>query len=135
MLGDETYRQWTDVFNPGSYYEGSWDKGSEIRFIGSDDTGASGGMLGTIVENRPNEFVSIEYSGMIIEGVPDTTSDAAKTVVGTHENYSFSEEDGVTTVTVEMDSDDEYAAMFEESWPVALDKLKELSETFTNAHA
>jgi hypothetical protein len=135
MLGDETYRQWADVFSPGSYYEGSWDKGTEIRFIGSDDTGASGGMLGTVVENRPDEFVSVEYSGMVIEGVPDTTSDAAKQMAGTRESYSFSETDGVTTVIVEMDSDDDYVEMLEEAWPVALGKLRELSESFTNAHA
>ena len=31
MLADETYRQWTSVFQEGSYYEGRWEKGSEIR--------------------------------------------------------------------------------------------------------
>jgi hypothetical protein len=40
MLEDETYRQWTAVFNPGSHYIGSWEKGAKILFIGTDDSGA-----------------------------------------------------------------------------------------------
>jgi hypothetical protein len=32
-------------------------------------------------------------------------------------------------VEVELDSEDEFTAMFNESWPVALAKLKEITET------
>jgi hypothetical protein len=46
MLSDSTYREWTSAFHPGSYYEGGWEKGSEIRFIGTDEKGALGGMNG-----------------------------------------------------------------------------------------
>jgi len=40
MLEDETYRQWTAVFNPGSHYIDSWETGAKILFIGTDDSGA-----------------------------------------------------------------------------------------------
>ena len=33
MLDDKTYRERTAEFNPGSYYEGDWKQGSEIRFL------------------------------------------------------------------------------------------------------
>lgn len=33
MLDDPTYRQWTRVFMPGSYFEGAWEEGSKIRFV------------------------------------------------------------------------------------------------------
>ena len=42
MLGlenRETYQQWTSVFNPTSTYEGTWDKGSKIFFVGTDENG------------------------------------------------------------------------------------------------
>ena len=58
----------------------------------------------------------------------DRTSDAAKEFIGAHENYSFTEDGGVTRVEVELDSVDEWAAMLNDTWPVALAKLKDLAE-------
>ena len=128
MLGDATYRLWADVFGPGSYFEGSWRPGSEIRFLGDNvEDEPIGGMVGVIAEHRPYEFVSIEYTGLILNGDVDTESEYAQRFRGTHENYTFSEADGVTTLTVDLDVDDEEAAMFVEMWPKALDKLSELA--------
>jgi len=128
MLDDATYRQWADVFYPGSHFLGSWLPGSEIRFLGGGDDGNEGGMVGVIAEHRPHEFVSIEYRGQIVDGIEDTTSADAQRVIGTHENYTFTQADGVTTLTVDIDMDEEYLAMMGEAWPLALAKLKELAE-------
>ena len=128
MLSDSTYRKWTSAFNQGSYFQGDWAKGSEIRFLGPDDGGSLGGMIAVVEENRPGEFISLRYVGQIVNGADDTTSDEAKEFIGTHENYSFSEDAGVTTVDVVLDSEDDFAAMFDEAWPVALAKLKEITE-------
>ena len=128
MLDDATYRQWAGVFYPGSYFLGSWLPGSEILFLGDGEDGEAGGMLGVIAEHRPHEFVSIEYRGQIVGGIEDTTSADAQRWIGSHENYTFSQADGVTTVTVDVDVDDEYTAMMGDAWPRALAKLKELTE-------
>jgi uncharacterized protein YndB with AHSA1/START domain len=132
MLGDATYREWTSVFHEGSYYEGDWNQGSEIRFLGPDETGSLGGMLATVEESRPNEFVSLRYLGQIVDGVNDTSSDEAKSIAGTHENYTFRQSDGKTVLDVEIDvdadSDDEFVQMFNDLWPKALDKLKAICE-------
>lgn len=40
----KTYQLWTKEFNPTSTYEGNWQKGSEIFFIGTDQNGKRGGM-------------------------------------------------------------------------------------------
>jgi hypothetical protein len=37
------YEQWTALFNPTSTYEGNWNKGSKIRFVGTDEKGEKGG--------------------------------------------------------------------------------------------
>jgi uncharacterized protein YndB with AHSA1/START domain len=129
MLDDASYREWTSVFNSGSYYEGGWDKGSEIRFLGPDDDGKLGGMIATVEEYRPHEFISLRYTGQIIDGADDTRSDAAKSFIGAHENYAFREADGVTTVDVELDSEDEFVAEFNAAWPLALARLKEITES------
>lgn len=128
MLGDATYREWTSAFQEDSYYEGSWDLGTEIRFLGPSEDGSLGGMIATVVEKRPDEFVSLEYVGQVVEGVDDTTSDQAKRIIGAHENYSFSETGGVTVVEVDVDTEEDFAAMLGEAWPIALAKLKEVAE-------
>jgi uncharacterized protein YndB with AHSA1/START domain len=131
MLDDASYREWTSVFHSGSYYEGVWDKGAEIRFLGPDDDGKLGGMIATVEENRPHEFISLRYTGQIVDGADDTTSDAAEAFIGARESYAFQEADGVTTVDVELDSEEEFAAEFNAAWPLALAKLKEIAEART----
>jgi hypothetical protein len=66
MLDDQPYREWTKAFNEGSYYKGSWEKGSKILFLGPDpNTGEEGGMVSRIAENKPYEFISIEHLGIV----------------------------------------------------------------------
>jgi len=130
MLSDTTYREWTAAFHPGSYYDGSWDKGSEIRFLAEDDGGQSG-MLGQIVENIPYEFISISQLGEIKNGKVDTTSEDVQQWIGSFENYRFTQEGGITTVVVELDGENissDMISMFDGMWPAALRKLKEIVE-------
>lgn len=129
MLDDATYRQWSVAFNPVSYYEGDWSKGSKILFLGPDPkSGKIGGMVSMVEENRPYEFVSLKHIGMINDGVEDTTSDEVKKWTPAYENYTFTEKDGGTEVVVDLDISLEYADMFNEMWPKALVLLKELAE-------
>ena len=84
-------------------------------------------MVATVAESRPGEFVSLEYQGQVVAGQVDTTSDVAKEIIGLHENYSFSESNGVTTVTVEL-SDTDFMRQLDDVWPQALNRLKEIAE-------
>lgn len=131
MLDDLTYRQWTKPFNEGSRYEGTWEIGSEMRFIGYDENGKeSGGMYSKIKEVRPYKFVSIEHLGMINEkGEIDTTSEEVKKWAPSFENYTFSDKEGGTEVLVELDVSEEWADMFKDMWPKALEKLREIVES------
>lgn len=133
MLEDETYRDWTRAFHDGSYFRGGWETGDSIRFLGPDDDGTEGGMIGVIERSEPQEFVSVRYLGQVENGVDDFDSDAARAIVGTHENYSFSEQDGVTTLVVELDADDSFAEALAEMWPLALARLKEIAEARASA--
>ncbi|MGI8894025.1 MAG: SRPBCC family protein [Bacteroidia bacterium] len=128
LLDDKTYREWTAPFNPTSHYKGTWEKGSKIIFIGSDDKGNVGGMVSRIEENIPNKFVSIKHLG-ILEGDKEITSGPQVEGWGdAMENYTLTEENGKTLFSVETDANNEYKDYFEETWPKALDKLKEISE-------
>ncbi len=130
MLNAESYKEWTATFNPGSYFKGSWDKGSKILFLGPnpDGTPGEGGMVAMVRENRPHEFVSLEHIAIYGNGVEDTTSDLAKQWTPAFENYTFKEEDGVTELTVEVDVNAEMKSEFETSWANSLQKLKEMCE-------
>ena len=57
-----------------------------------------------------------------------TTGEQVEKWAGGHENYSYHENNGITTVTVDMDTIDEYLDYFNNTYPTALDKLKEISE-------
>lgn len=128
MLGEDTYRKWTEVFASGSHYKGDWKKGSKILFLAPDESGKMGGMVSRIKENRKYQFISIEHLGIIENGKEDTSSEAVEEWAGALENYTFKEQNGKTKVLVEMDTDEEYEEMFQDMWPKALQKLKELSE-------
>ena len=124
----ETYNQWTSEFNPTSTYEGSWEKGSKIYFIGTDENGKKGGMIAEIADNIPAQFISIRHYG-ILDGEKEITEGAdVEKWAGGLENYSFHESDGTTTVTVEVDVTEDYLDDFSAMWPKALNKLKELTE-------
>lgn len=131
MLADTTYREWAGEFNPegGTYYQGNWNQGSKMLFLGPDKTGKVYGMVSHVVANRPGEFISIEHVGEVRDGVEDLASAEAERWAGAHENYTFSEQDGVTTVVVDADIIDEFKTLFEDIWPKALAKLKQISET------
>jgi hypothetical protein len=130
MLDDATFREWASAFNPGTYFEGSWEQGSEIRFLGPDpETGKLAGMFSRIHENRPNAFVSIAHLGFIDDGNVDTTSDLVKQWAPAYENYTFQDKDGGTEVLVDIDVLEDYLPFYEDAWPRALQNLKALAET------
>jgi uncharacterized protein YndB with AHSA1/START domain len=124
MIADDTYRAWTSIFNETSFYRGTWEKGSKILFVGTDAEGNEGGMVSRIKENIKNEFISIEHLGEISKGVEDLN----KTWAGLLENYTFKAIDGQTVLQIDIDSNQEFKSYFEDMWPLALNKLKEVCE-------
>ena len=131
MLGinrKSTYEQWTSLFNPTSTYEGSWDKGTKILFIGVDEKGEKGGMVSKIAENIPNRFVSIQHYGLIKADKEITEGPEVEKWANGFENYTFEENNGITTLTVELDTNEDFLDYMNQTYPKALDKLKELCE-------
>lgn len=128
MLDDKGYREWTKEFHVGSYYQGSWDKGSEIRFIAPNNDGKLEGMFSRIKENDEYQFISIEHLGLISNGIVDTTSEQVEKWAPSFENYTFTEKGDKTELRIEMQVETEYKSMFEEMWPRALKALKSLCE-------
>ncbi len=132
MLGisnKSTYEQWTAIFNPTSTYEGNWNKGSKMLFTGTDEKGERGGMISAIADNIPNQFISIRHYGLVKANEEITEGPEAEKWANGFENYTFSEYNGTTTVTVELDTSPDFWDYMQEAYPKALDKLKEICET------
>jgi hypothetical protein len=130
MLGisnKSTYEQWTEIFNPTSTYEGDWSKGSKMLFIGTNE-GKLEGMVSEIVENIPNTFLSIRHYGLIKSNIEITEGPEVERWANGFENYTFDENNGITSVTVILDTTDEFLDYMNQTFPIALQKLKEICE-------
>ena len=125
MLNQDTYKQWVAKSWPNSDYDGKWEEGTEIKFIGPDGSGT----LAELVEVKPYKRVlARQIAALGKGGVEDRTSDVAKGWIGTTEEYIFSERDGKTTLIVRIGTTPEWREMFDEGWPIALEELKKLAE-------
>lgn len=125
LWNDQSYRAWTSVFHPGSYAQSDWKEGSKILFLGGD---GSNGMISKIARLIPNEFMSFQHLGELKNGVEDFDSPAAKGWAGAFENYTLHEKNSGTELNVELDADNSFADYFAQTFPKALDKVKELAE-------
>jgi hypothetical protein len=121
---DDTYRKWTRVFSEGSHAETDWNEGSKVLFLDGKDQG----MVSKVQTNRPNEFMSVVHLGTVKNGVEDTGSGEVKQWAGAEENYSLSENGGVTTLAVELDTEEAHKDYFMKIFPQALEQVKLLSE-------
>jgi|SRR5690606_9607401 len=128
MLGEKTFKKWTSEFNPTSDFEGSWEKGAKILFVGVNKEGKREGMVGLIEENIPYRFISIKYIGLLNGDKEITEGPEIESWVNTFENYSFSGNDIQTTVTVDIDIQDQWVDYYEKTYPKALERLKQICE-------
>ena len=127
LWDDGTYREWTSAFAEGSRAETDWKKGSKVLFLDQKNAG----MVSTIAENIPNEFMSIKHLGIVKDGVEDMDNEEAKQWAGSFENYTLRPVGGATELKVVMGGADipkEFEDYFADAWPKALNKLKEIAE-------
>jgi len=124
LWDDETYGKWTAAFFEGSRAETDWQEGSKVQFLDPDGNG----MLSKIKKSQPCDKMYFEHSGVVHAGVEDTGSEEAKKWKGLVENYTLTKNEGGTELLIETDIPEAYLKMFEKAWPMALERVKELSE-------
>ena len=124
LWNDASYSQWTSAFAEGSKVETDWKEGSKVLFL----DGKGQGMISIIAKKKPNEFMSFKHIGTVNNGVEDLDSPQTKEWAGALENYTLKNTGGKTELVVDMDMTEEYKDYFIKTWPMALDKVKELAE-------
>lgn len=128
IIGKDTYNQWTAAFAEGSTVKTDWKKGSKALFL----DGKGNGMVSEIVESIPGKFLSIRHLGEVRDGKEDPTTYQGEEWGEALENYTFKEVDGKTVWFVHMDMNDQYVQYMNDTWPLALAKVKELAENKAN---
>jgi len=124
LWNDMTYRKWAAVFREGSYAITDWKTGSKVHFLIPEGDG----MYSVISESRPNEYMEIEHLGELRNFEEQKNSEDQKSWKGSKEIYSLKEVDGKTTLTASLQSLDEFAEYFKETFPKAMAVIKDLSE-------
>ena len=125
LWNDEPYRQWTSPFCEGSYAVSEWKEGSRVHFLTPDGDG----MFSVIDRLIPNEFMSFRHLGSIRNNEEQPANEETKKWEGAMENYRLIDRDGGTEVVVELDADGGMGDFLARTFPLALAKLKELSES------
>ncbi|MBB5620937.1 uncharacterized protein YndB with AHSA1/START domain [Pedobacter cryoconitis] len=125
IIGKDTYDLWTAAFAAGSTVKTDWKNGSKALFL----DGKGNGMVSEIVESIPGKFLSIHHLGEVKNGVEDPTTYKGEEWGDALENYTLEPvNDNQTLWRVNMDMNDEYVDYMNKTWPLALQKVKELAE-------
>jgi hypothetical protein len=69
-----------------------------------------------------------KHLGEITNGVEDTSSDKVKAWAGSLEEYHLSENNGVTTLTASVQTDDAWEKMMTNGFTKGLEEVKKLAE-------
>ncbi|MDF2930926.1 MAG: ATPase [Chryseobacterium sp.] len=119
LWDDLSYRQWTSAFTEGSFYIGTWEKDSLMKFFDPNNNG----MYSRVLKNDPNKEMTFLHLGEIYDGVevPQDWGDAI-------ESYILEETETGTNLTAKINTSEEFKGFFEDKFPAALQNVKNLSE-------
>ena len=124
LTEDRFNRAWYTDFSEGSYAETDWKEGSKVLF--KDTSGR--GMFSKVVESKPNEIISMEHQGVLMDNKEVFDSEEAASWKGCRETYRISQQEGHCLFSVEQDIPGEYRDAFLSMWDKALNKIQELAE-------
>ncbi|MDE5491131.1 ATPase [Elizabethkingia meningoseptica] len=119
LWNDVTYRQWTSVFTEGSFYEGTLEEGSIVKFFDPHNDG----MYSRVEVNNPNKEIKFLHIGEIHSGVekPQNWGEAT-------ESYILEKTENGTLLKGEIQTPSEFKGFFEDKFPKALKIVKSLAE-------
>jgi hypothetical protein len=127
LWNKESYHKWTAPFGRGLRLETNWRKGSKVRFLDTDGSG----LISMISEIIPTEFISFEHKGIVMNNTEDYASEPAMEWQGALEYYRLRSSECGTELLIDVDITSSRKSYFL-SWPIALKKVKQLSEEKEN---
>ena len=85
-------------------------------------------MFSVIDTSRKNEYMSFTHLGVVKNFEEQPVDDETKSWSGAKESYRLTDKNGKTKLDVELDITEEHADYFNNTFPKAIAKVKELAE-------
>ena len=127
MLDSKKYKKWAKAFSLDSQFDGEWKQNTYIKFIDPN----MGGTKALIEEIAPFNRIQVKHVAVIgKDGREETESDVANNWMGITETYSLRENYGLTELSIEINTHEDYEKMFNDAWPNALELLKDMCERY-----
>ncbi len=118
---DKTFRDWANNIDEGMYMVGELKQGNSVQFCSISGYGVT-----SLVEKLAvNEFVSFRH---MADTQDHGEQEREKEWTDGTESYSLAENDGVTTLTVNIDVPPGQEETFKNIFPKALERVKILAE-------
>jgi len=119
LWSDISYQQWTSAFTEGSFYQGTLEENSIVKFLDPKNNG----MYSRVVKNIPNKEMIFLHLGEIYDGIetPQDWGDAT-------ESYLLEDTENGILLKCEIKASEEFKGFFEEHFPKALLNIKHLAE-------
>ncbi len=124
MWNHEGYKQWTAPFCEGSYAEGNFTPGSDVRFLTPDGSG----MYSKVLFVKENEKIIFSHIGEVKNGANQPLDAAASKWTGSLEAYTYTEQNGGTHLLAEVDCDPKHIDYMKEKFLLAMQEVKKMSE-------
>ncbi len=125
LLNDDTYRKWTAAFTEGSYFEGTWEEGSTMKFLAPDNNG----LASKVIKHDKGKEIVLSHQQMIYNGAASSPEPGEDEWVGYEEIYRTEERGGEVILTIEQDlGSKEEEEQFSVLWDKALMVIKELAQ-------
>lgn len=122
LWDDQSFRDWSNNIDEGTYMLGDLFEGNEIQFISSVN---GYGVTSLVSKLIPNEYILFKHASDTQNTGTETRD---KQWTGGSESYTLTENDGSTVLIIKSEIPDELVEIFNVSMPMALDRIKYLAE-------
>lgn len=118
---ENLYHDWANEFFAGSYaITDNWEEGSTVLFLSSDQTG-----IYSIIETHiPNKIMMFKHIGNVVKEKEQPIDNETKKWTGATEIYTLTEGKDSNKLIVEIDVLDEHVDFMTNTFPKALEKVK-----------
>lgn len=118
------YTLWTEPFCAGTYISGDIKAGGRVHFLAPSGEG----MYSEVTFFKENELIVFSHIGMIKDKQELPVDHETERWTGCFETYKLKQKGNVTCLKVEVDAIENYADYLKTTFPLALKRLKEISE-------
>lgn len=121
----ELYTKWAEPFCAGTYYTGEMKQGNRIHFL----TPNGEGMYSDLAYYKENETAIFKHIGMMKDFKELPLNAETEKWTGAFESYFVKDVEGKSHVKVEVDVIEKYIGHMKKTFPLAMQKLKAISES------